>query len=231
MRTPLHVACHQASLLKVDEEYDRENKKNKIVRYLLKHSADPNALDKLGRTPLFELVTDDRMFPLTRKLLKCKASLDISNKMGNTLLTEAIYSLAVKTVKTLVRAGAKVNHADVDTMITPLHAACWEAISAGKDDLNKKIEIAKYLLSHSADPNAQDCEGQTPLFNLGNIKPAGISLVMLLLEEGARTDIKDKQGCTPITYARLRSSYAPQAGADYMEEYEREIANAIRGNL
>jgi ankyrin repeat protein len=60
----------------------------------------------------------------------------------------------------------------------------------------ENIDLIKVLIEHGADPNKQDADGQTPLFEAcyaGNSET-----VLLLLEYGANPNVKDSDGNTPL---------------------------------
>ena len=56
------------------------------------------------------------------------------------------------------------------------------------------IEIVKTLLDAGADPNADDCKGDTPLHNAESSK----NVVDMLLTEGANSKKKNKCGETAL---------------------------------
>jgi ankyrin repeat protein len=61
------------------------------------------------------------------------------------------------------------------------------------------------LLERGLDPNAQDNLGRTPL-HLVVAQPQGVELARLLLSRGARVDIRDEQGLTPLLSAAPAST-------------------------
>jgi hypothetical protein len=75
---------------------------------------------------------------------------------------------------------------------TPLHFAASKGCT----------EVARLLLRHGADPNAQDKNGETPLHIAASEGHVGI--VKLLLEHGADPSIRNKDGKTPLDLARRR---------------------------
>lgn len=57
---------------------------------LLKHNANPNAQDRDGRTPLFELVTlPAQALTIVKRLLLCGADLAIKDNKGNDVFAHA----------------------------------------------------------------------------------------------------------------------------------------------
>ena len=74
-----------------------------------------------------------------------------------------------------------------------------------------------WLLTHGADPNAADKKtGNTPLHGAARIGSSA-KVVNKLLEAGARTDLKNKDGKTPVEVAR-------QAGKDRVVKQLNEAA-------
>lgn len=107
----------------------------------------------------------------------------------------------------LIEQGADVNHPLEDTGETPLHAALSQSTRL------KHTPIVKLLLAAAADPNRstiagvetgsfmRDCrtKGETPLHRaaaFGNEED-----IQLLLTAGARIDVKDANGETPLSWA------------------------------
>lgn len=73
--------------------------------------------------------------------------------------------------------------------------------------LEKRLDLAKILLEHGADPNLADRDGATALhFAAQSHQP---ELTQLLLDKGAQVDPKDAQGATPLF--RALGSYLGQA--------------------
>ncbi|EDQ88003.1 uncharacterized protein MONBRDRAFT_26716 [Monosiga brevicollis MX1] len=60
----------------------------------------------------------------------------------------------------------------------------------------RHVEAAKELLLQGASPNTQDVRGNCPLH--WAVKHQIVHLVKLLLDKGARTDMRDADGCQPI---------------------------------
>jgi ankyrin repeat protein len=67
-----------------------------------------------------------------------------------------------------------------------------------------KIECAKLLISNGADVNKPNGEGKAPLHWLCD-STAQPKAILLLLEKGAKFNVRDKGGHTPLYYAKRRS--------------------------
>lgn len=89
------------------------------------------------------------------------------------------------TLNVLLKAGLKINEQD-GLGNTPLHYLCK---SGGR------IELLDLLLQKGADPGVPNLDGRTPLFFLPRHAPASLKL---LLQYGARADVKDRKNETPL---------------------------------
>lgn len=106
----------------------------------------------------------------------------------------------------LIERGADVNHGGA-TGETPLHAALCKANRPVYD------EVVRVLLASGADPNAKtkpgveseafmrDCrtKAETPLHRAGAF--GSEQAIDLLLKAGARRDVKDMNGDSPLSWA------------------------------
>jgi|GEM_PF-3723068 len=98
----------------------------------------------------------------------------------------------------LVKAGAdinKVNEQGETPLFTCLDLSCrnlWES--------NNGSCAVKELCRHGADMNAQDKQGRTAIFKA--IKEKDLHMVKCLWECGLNTAIADKEGITPLQYAK-----------------------------
>ena len=114
----------------------------------------------------------------------------------------------IERVKSLLKQGSEINEKDGHGL-TPLHYAAAFA----------ELEIVKYLVEKGADINAQDHRGKTPLhyssaadmtipFGGKQLGSVGFGMLMLdaqftdvvefLLSKGAKCNITDKEGLTPL---------------------------------
>lgn len=91
-------------------------------------------------------------------------------------------------VKTLVKAGADVNHATL-TNSTPLRAACFDG----------RLDIVKYLTEHGADIHIANKYNNTCLM-IAAYK-GHLDVVSYLLEKGAKPDEKAHCGATAMHFA------------------------------
>ena len=127
---------------------------------------------------------------------------------GATPMYFAVYSLSasasLKLVSLLLEAGADVTlkvafddedglELDFDTVLG--HYTC---------DVHANAEVVKMLLDAGAEPNGQDTYfGRTPLHNVALLSgDEVVKLGKLLLENGADPLLTDKDGYTPLDYAK-----------------------------
>jgi hypothetical protein len=73
--------------------------------------------------------------------------------------------------KQLIEHGANVNAVSIPHGDTPLHMACYAGVVTN-------LDFVELLLEAGADPNAQDCQGSTPLMNSINLAP-GVAKFLL----------------------------------------------------
>ncbi|SPM44586.1 ankyrin repeat-containing protein 09 [Orientia tsutsugamushi] len=110
----------------------------------------------------------------------------------NTALHEAAKSGDIQTVQSILHEKENdlgyINSPDRINK-TALHYA----IRAGH------LEIASLLLTHGADPNAQDIHGNTPFHSA--FREGSLQFIKLLLKNGANPNIRNHHGDIPFHYA------------------------------
>lgn len=198
--TPLHYAafCGNAGL----------------VRLLLSSGASPVAVGADGRTPLatafdegHKEVADMLMQAAQEGGSRAASALgddkerDKSKKgkdgSANYVrqvmqLGDAAYAGDVRTVYSLLQAGADVNGSDPDGF-TPLHRAATSG----------NLHVLELLLGHGADPNGKDLAGCTPLHYAafcGNTDAA-----YMLLTSGSDANRRNRDGLTPVDVAKAEN--------------------------
>ncbi len=138
-------------------------------------------------------------------LLKYGGELNSYNLNGQTTLHEAIERGDIQTASILIEYGADLNNSPrLTDGYLPLHVACdiW------KWQENKTADILRLLLFAGAEPNIAEGKLKTTPLNilLKNDKLDNIlDCVGILLEYGAKTNIYDKDGKTPLLYAMSSS--------------------------
>ncbi|EDO02691.1 hypothetical protein SS1G_05168 [Sclerotinia sclerotiorum 1980 UF-70] len=156
-RTPLH----NLAIAAVAEEEQAAAKE--ILDMLLLAGADLEARDDNGYTPLLLTVVTARLTPMTdvdkfcqnfmKLLLSAGANPCAMSSNGETLLHRACAALpSTNVAKQLLAFGANPNQAQISNGFTPLHCV-----------VGNTAEHIQLLVSHGADINAQDTEGDSPL--------------------------------------------------------------------
>ena len=196
------------------------------IQPLLRRHANLDARADNGRTALF-LAVQAKNLPVLEALIDSGANPSLSDTNGFTPLHEVIRGIdpqgaSVPIVELLLKAGARLNATDT-TGATPLHLA------ARKDTFGAERPVVQLLLKSGADLNTLDGEGRTPLHLASGQVPVsslllyqpvltgdsapflvycGISqgkveetVAEMLLTNGAKVNVSDQQGNTPLHYA------------------------------
>ncbi|MBV9401112.1 MAG: ankyrin repeat domain-containing protein [Bryobacterales bacterium] len=173
------------------------------VRLLLDHGADVNRVAKSGRTALIIAAFTDPSVEVVRMLLEKGAKVDVMDRRNVTPLNAATFGDDTETVRLLLNARADVTTADTFIGLTPLINA------AG----NRNVEAVKLLLAHEANVNAVSKTEGLPKIQTGTVEFGGWTpllmaapfgppeLVKVLLDAGAKVNVQDYRGFTPLMLA------------------------------
>ncbi|XP_034937941.1 putative ankyrin repeat protein RF_0381 [Chelonus insularis] len=202
---------------------------NKIPKLLLTKGININFPDDNQETLLFHAIHNGNI-KMTELLLSNNANVQHKNINGDTPLHLATrYFIDTKFVEILLRYNAKVNEINKDSLV-PLHFACDEgnikkiqilldynagvnvADKFGKTPLHFVCtrgeiwvpEVLKLLLQYTGDINVRDLKGKSPLFEACEV--GNVSVINILLENGADMECKDNRGDTPLHIALKRFS-------------------------
>jgi len=120
---------------------------------------------------------------------------------GQTPFLRAALSGDTTTMRLLVERGADPN---LPTLAgtTPLLAAAgvnWVVAQTYTESLQARIDAVALCLELGADVNGANSMGLTAL--LGAANRGSNDIIELLVKRGARLDIKDKEGRTPLRWA------------------------------
>ena len=120
---------------------------------------------------------------------------------GQTPFLRAALSGDTTTMRLLVQHGADPN---LPTLAgtTPLMAAAgvnWVVAQTYTESPQARLDAVKLCLELGADVNATNSMGLTAL--LGAVNRGSNDIIELLVKRGARLDIKDKEGRTPLRWA------------------------------
>lgn len=177
------------------------------MQVLLDYHADVHARDHNGHTALMRACAAGQADAVDAL---CEAGADVDRGFqGVSPLALATQSGALNAVERLLAGGALVNRACHEAGWTPLMHAASRGLSA----------IAKRLLEHGAELDAQNHAGETAL--LLSTRGHAFGTVSALLRHGADPNIANRDGITPLMQATVTGDiYAVRAllahGADVL---------------
>ena len=135
---------------------------------------------------------------------------NINVSPGSTALYRAVRAIDLASVKLLIDAGANPSLALTDGS-TPLMAAAGLGAPRGGDeevteagDRNDPVDVMKLLVEKGADVNAVNDLGMTPMHYA--VQRGVDRVIEYLASKGARFDVKNKQGRSPVDLARGRTA-------------------------
>ncbi len=184
-----------------------------VVRELIKLGADLNIRDSEGRTAMManikNLYIPNYRTDILRLLLDKGAKVNIQDNGGRSALVVAVQQSVdgkwignkISVIKLLLEKGEDVNlktkggkTALMELLAMPDMGA---ALGKGKTPMEGLVQM---LLDHGADVNVQEPgEGRTALFDAVYWNRPGVA--ELLIKKGARIDVQDKSGYTPLMLA------------------------------
>ena len=162
-----------------------------VARLLLDKGADPNAA-------------------YVKTIPPRQAQGNINVAPGATPLYRAVRAIDLAAVQVLVDRGADPSQAIKDGS-TPLMAAAGLGAPRGGDeevteagDRNDPIDVMKALIAKGANVNATNDAGMTPLHYAA--QRGSDRIIEFLASQGARFDVKNKQGRSPSELARGKTA-------------------------
>ena len=179
--TPLHAAVFMANPEGGDTHFTVSIDKVRVIKALLAHGADPNARKK----------TEEARMPQARY----RADLT-----GATPFLLAAKAADVELMRLLLAHGADPKLA-TQNHTSPLMAAAGIAYCCAQDRATEReaLEAVTVLVDLGADVNAVNDLNETPLH--GAAYRGANTIVQFLLAKGAKIDVKDVKGRTPLTVA------------------------------
>uniref|UniRef100_A0A8C4H479 Ankyrin repeat and SOCS box containing 16 n=1 Tax=Dicentrarchus labrax TaxID=13489 RepID=A0A8C4H479_DICLA len=163
------------------------------VQLLLSHGAEPDLLAADGSAPL-HLCTSAQSFQCAELLLEGGAEVNVRMKESRlTPLHVAARRGLVEHVELFLSHGADVLATNREGE-TPLNAACCGA--ERPSEAGRYLRVIEKLLGGGADPRTAGRKQHTPLHNAcANCSPR---IVDLLLQHGAKADVANCAGYTPM---------------------------------
>lgn len=148
--------------------------RSQIVSFLIQQGADPNQADSKGRTPFKRA-----MVPGTQD--------------------------QTEILEVLLRNGVDPNTPDHDgwtpLMLLTTQSLAYRPSSAGPWIDERAAKAARFLLQHGADPNLVIASIRTTALHLAATKGM-TQFAQVLMEHGARVDVRDSSGRRPEDIAR-----------------------------
>ncbi|VDN96723.1 unnamed protein product [Rodentolepis nana] len=164
-----------------------------IVKRLLDNTANINAVDVNGETPLMKAIRFGHLGCINQ-LVQHGADVNICDKYGNAPIHRAIQLGRLDIIQLLHRNNANSNACN-NMGVTPLHIAVEK----------NSMSLSKYLISEGADINCVDGKGRSPLMIAAKIGSA--HHMRLLIDSGAIIELRDKEGLTAAQIAKLAQNF------------------------
>ncbi|XP_049924556.1 ankyrin repeat and SOCS box protein 16 [Epinephelus moara] len=185
------------------------------VQLLLSHGADPDMLAEDGSAPL-HLCTSAQSFQCAELLIEGGAEVSVRMKESRvTPLHVAARRGLEEHVELLLSHGADVLATNQEGE-TPLNAACSGAEKPS--EAGRYLRVVQRLLGAGADPRTAGRKQHTPLHNAcANCSPR---IVDVLLQHGAKSDVANCAGYTPM-------DYLIQVVEDYPDQQPEAIAQSL----
>jgi ankyrin repeat protein len=172
-------------------------------------SPTDNGVDRPPFIDLIRLLIDKganinartRELPPPRRWLYSLNDVSWVDFTGQTPFLRAALSADTTVMKLLLERGADPN---LPTLAgtTPLMAAAgvnWVVAQTYTESLHARLDAVKLCLELGADVNAANSMGLTAL--LGAVNRGSNDIIELLVKNGARLDVKDKEGRTALRWA------------------------------
>lgn len=195
------------------------------MRLLLDAGADPNLANDFAATPLMWCASDGAK---VRLLLSKGANVNARSNLGRTpLLIAATIDGSSEVARLLIEKGADVNARDKG-------GSSVLAQAAGSNN----VEVALLLIARKAEVNTVDQGGYTPLINAANSGNRSLAMVKLLLEHGAKVNVKTgdtaelvKNGPIQIGKVTALHGASAQSNAETVEALLKARAEVNAGDV
>lgn len=174
-----------------------------LIRSLLKHGSDINAVSYQGWTTLMNAAHHGVCTEVVEILLQHvdpKADLEIQGNDGWNALSLASSQQGAEVVQLLLEAGANVNQRS-DSGSNSLTYCLYNADSESSEEA---VQVLKLLLKFEASVDIVDKFGDTVLHNIRHSTP--LSAIKILVEAGAPVNMVNDDGYTPLGLAVMHDN-------------------------
>ena len=211
-------------------EYRSQEDGVRVAQLLLERGADVNARRNDHQTPL-HVASYFGFVEIVRLLLdrcadpEANAESDMGEKPLHKVSSGKYRSQedGVRVAQLLLECGADVNSRRNDRW-TPLHIASWSG----------KFEVVQVLIDHTAEVDAVDDLGKTPLHDvlqgMYESQEDGVRIAQLLLGHGADVNAKSRAGTTPLTQAMASRKERPKLAELLLEHPAETKCNLKSGH-
>jgi ankyrin repeat protein len=151
---------------------------------------NPNVQDSEGRTAFISAAARGDLL-IVNALLSHGVDANVKDNQGYTALSHAVEAMYPEV------EDAILNSRGFDPNVGGLKGRPVLLAYVWRDDK----ERTQKLLTHGADVNVQDADGDTPLH--GAAQNGNVEIINLLLDKGANPNAKNKLGGTPLMWAAV----------------------------
>ncbi|WP_044419416.1 ankyrin repeat domain-containing protein [Halarcobacter anaerophilus] len=161
----------------LEEAADRAD--GMMIRFLIEHGASVNYVNSSGRTIMHDtaLEENEKVFKI---LMTQNPDLTITDHYGRTALFDAVEGGSLEIIREIINNTDDINVVDNNGQTALFHAV-----------LKENPEIAKFLITNGIDVNILDKKRQNALFNAVVLGAQNLHTIELLLDKGAKLNIKD----------------------------------------
>lgn len=124
-----------------------------------------------------------------RKKLQEGYDINLSNSLGETAIFRAVVANSYQIVKSLLEYNPRLDF---------FYEKKWNILHVACQTFNINPLIINILLNSDIDVNVGDVSGNTALFHCVNNPKPNLIIIENLLKKGAKAEIKNKRGISPI---------------------------------
>ncbi|CAI7581593.1 unnamed protein product [Penicillium viridicatum] len=160
------------------------------TRLLLQNGADPNGNMQQLKISSLAIAAHEGYDDIVALLLQHGANIEIADHVGHSPLHWAARNNQPDTVRLLLSHGAEIDAIGYD-LSTPLLSAA----------LNEEVQMVELLIKEGANVNGRGQYGKTAIM-LSIHARNPIPMLQLLVDNGARLDLRDNNGSMALDHAR-----------------------------